>query len=214
MKYLIVGLGNIGDEYQDTRHNIGFTVLDRMASAFSASFTDRRYGQVCEIGYRGRKFILLKPSTYMNLSGNAVRYWMKKEKITPENLLIIVDDIALPAGSFRMRPRGSDGGHNGLAHINTTLATTEYARIRIGIGSGFSRGSQVNYVLGTWQPEEKKSIEERVSLIIDMILSFGVKGLELTMTTFNRAGKTIPPAIKTDPSSDSVAKGDKTGNEG
>jgi PTH1 family peptidyl-tRNA hydrolase len=214
MKYLIVGLGNIGDEYKETRHNIGFTVLDRMALAFSISFTDRRYGQVCEIEYRGRKFILLKPSTYMNLSGNAVRYWMKKEKIQPENLLVIVDDIALPAGSFRMRLRGSDGGHNGLAHISTTMATTDYARIRIGIGNGFSKGSQVNYVLGTWLPEEKKSINERISVVIDMILSFGVKGPEMTMTTFNRAGKNLPADTKTDPSSNSVAKGNKVGNNG
>ena len=213
MKYLIVGLGNIGDEYQNTRHNIGFTVLDRMASAFSGSFTGKRYGSVCEINYRGRKFILLKPSTYMNLSGNAVRYWMKKEKIQIENLLIIVDDIALPAGSFRMRARGSDGGHNGLAHINTTLATTEYARIRIGIGNGFSKGSQVTFVLGNWRPEEKRFIDERVSVVVEMILSFGTRGTELTMTTFNRTGKNIPSEGKTDASVKNAPEGTTTGNE-
>ena len=186
MKYLIVGLGNIGDEYKDTRHNIGFTVLEAFAEAFKADFTDRRYGEVCEIKYKGRTFVLLKPSTFVNLSGNAVNYWMKKEKIPVENLLVIVDDIALPPGSIRMRPKGNDGGHNGLAHINSMLSTTEYARIRIGIGSGFRKGSQVNFVLGKWSPEEKKFIDERVAIVVEMIKSFGIVGTELTMTAFNK----------------------------
>ena len=157
MKYLIVGLGNIGEEYKDTRHNIGFTVLDAMAVASNTSFTDKRYGAVCKLKYKGRDLILLKPSTFMNLSGNAVSYWLKKEKIPVENMLVIVDDLALPLGSIRMRHKGSDGGHNGLAHISTILGTNEYPRIRFGIGNSFRKGSQVDYVLGTWNQEEKKS---------------------------------------------------------
>ncbi len=189
MKYLIVGLGNIGDEYSDTRHNIGFTVLDAMAKASNTAFKDKRYGFVCSVKYKGRDFILLKPSTFMNLSGNAVRYWMNKENIPVENLLVIVDDIAIPLGSFRMRPKGSDGGHNGLAHINSILSTDQYARIRIGIGNNFRRGSQVNYVLGTWDDEEKKILSERIPVVIEMIRSFGTAGTELTMTAFNKKGK-------------------------
>ena len=193
MKYLIVGLGNIGDEYSDTRHNIGFTVLDALAKASNTDFKDRRYGFVCSVKYKGRDFVLLKPSTFMNLSGNAVRYWMNKENIPAENLLVIVDDIALPLGSFRMRPKGSDGGHNGLAHINSILATNHYTRIRIGIGNNFRRGSQVNYVLGTWNEEEKKILDERIPVIIEMIRSFGTAGTELTMTAFNKLGKLPDP---------------------
>ena len=189
MKYLIVGLGNIGDDYSDTRHNIGFTVLDAIAMASNTSFKDKRYGSVCSSKYKGREFILMKPSTFMNLSGNAVRYWMKKENIPLENLLIIVDDIALPLGSFRMRLKGSDGGHNGLAHINTILGTNEYTRIRIGIGNNFRKGSQVNYVLGTWDEDEKKILSEKIPIVIDMIRSFGTAGVELTMTKYNKEGK-------------------------
>jgi PTH1 family peptidyl-tRNA hydrolase len=189
MKYLIVGLGNIGEEYKDTRHNIGFKVLDAFANASNIVFADKRYGALCKIKFKGRDFILLKPSTYMNLSGYAVDYWVKKEKITIENMLVIVDDLALPLGSFRLRPKGSAGGHNGLEHINVILGTTEYARIRIGIGNGFRKGSQVNYVLGKWSPEEKKFMEEKISGIIEMIKSFGTAGLELTMTAFNKEGK-------------------------
>jgi PTH1 family peptidyl-tRNA hydrolase len=189
MKYLIVGLGNIGDGYADTRHNIGFTVLDAMAKASNISFTDKRYGSVTSLKYKGREFILLKPSTFMNLSGNAVRYWMKKENIPVENLLVIVDDIALPPGSIRMRSKGSDGGHNGLSHISATLSTNDYARIRIGIGNVFRKGSQVDYVLGIWTKEEKLFLNERISIVIDMIKSFGTAGSELTMTAFNKKGK-------------------------
>jgi PTH1 family peptidyl-tRNA hydrolase len=192
MKYLIVGLGNIGEEYRDTRHNIGFTILDAMAAASNTAFSDRRYGSVCEIKYRGRDLILLKPSTFMNLSGNAVNYWMKKEKIPLQNLLVIVDDIALPLGSVRMRHKGSAGGHNGLAHISSVLGTDEYPRIRFGIGNGFHKGTQVNFVLGKWSSEEKKIIESRISMVQDMIRSFAFAGTELTMTTFNKEGK-MPP---------------------
>ncbi|HBE40990.1 MAG TPA: aminoacyl-tRNA hydrolase [Bacteroidales bacterium] len=189
MKYLIVGLGNPGDEYAGTRHNIGFTVLDAMAKASNSSFSDKRYGFICPVKYKGREFILLKPSTFMNLSGNAVRYWINREKIKPGNLLVIVDDIALPLGSIRMRPKGSDGGHNGLSHITSILGTNEYARIRVGIGNGFRKGSKVNYVLGEWSPDEKKFLEERITLVIEMIRSFGTSGTELTMTAFNKKGR-------------------------
>jgi peptidyl-tRNA hydrolase, PTH1 family len=193
MKYLIVGLGNIGEGYKETRHNIGFTVLDAMAMASNISFIDKRYGAIGRMKYKGRELILLKPSTFMNLSGNAVDYWLKKESILPENMLVIVDDLALPTGSIRMRPKGSDGGHNGLAHISTVLATNEYPRIRIGIGNGFRKGAQIDYVLGTWDPEEKKFMEGRVAIVIDMIKSFAFAGLERTMTAFNKTGKVPPP---------------------
>ena len=193
MKYLIVGLGNIGEEYKDTRHNIGFTVLDAMSLASNTAFTDKRYGAVCQIKYKGRDLILLKPSTYMNLSGNAVDYWLKKEKIAIENMLVIVDDIALPLGSIRIRHQGSDGGHNGLAHISTILGTNEYPRLRFGIGNGFRKGSQVDFVLGSWSPEERKTVDERISVVIEMIKSFAFAGTELTMTAFNKAGKMPPP---------------------
>jgi PTH1 family peptidyl-tRNA hydrolase len=195
MKYLIVGLGNIGEGYKDTRHNIGFAVLDAMALASNTHFTDKRYGAICEIRYKGRDLILLKPSTYMNLSGNAVSYWLNKENIPLENMLVIVDDIALPSGSIRMRPKGSDGGHNGLSHISTILATNEYPRIRIGIGNSFRKGAQVDFVLGKWDADEKKFIEGRISIVIDMIKSFAFAGLELTMTAFNKEGKVSPSQI-------------------
>ena len=198
MKYLIVGLGNIGEEYRDTRHNIGFTVLDSLSEAFNASFSDKRYGSVCKIKYKGRDLILLKPSTYMNLSGNAVDYWLKKERISIENMLVIVDDLALPLGSIRMKPKGNHGGHNGLAHISNILSTNEYPRIRFGIGNGFHKGSQVDFVLGKWGPEEKIIKEEKIAIVIEMIKSFAFAGLELTMTAFNKAGKLIAPSKNSD----------------
>ena len=172
MKYLIVGLGNIGDEYSDTRHNIGFTVLDTFASEAGVSFDDKRYGYVSRTKFKGRTLVLLKPSTFMNLSGNAVRYWLNKEKVSVENLLVIVDDLAIPLGSIRMRAKGSDGGHNGLAHINSVLGTNVYARVRIGIGNGFPKGAQVNYVLGKWDREETDFLRERIRIVIEMIKSF------------------------------------------
>jgi PTH1 family peptidyl-tRNA hydrolase len=181
MKYLIVGLGNIGEEYAESRHNMGFMVLDAMAKASRLSFSDKRYGSVCSIKYKGKEFILLKPSTFMNLSGNAVRY-----------MLVIVDDIALPLGSIRMKPKGSDGGHNGLAHITSVLATNHYARIRMGIGNAYNKGSQVDYVLGTLDDEEKNFLEGRIGIVIEMVRSFGTIGTELTMTAFNKKGKMIP----------------------
>jgi peptidyl-tRNA hydrolase, PTH1 family len=205
LKYLIVGLGNIGEEYKNTRHNIGFKVLDAMATASNAFFTDKRYGAVCQIKYRGKMFVLLKPSTYMNLSGHAVDYWMKKEKIEAGNMLVIVDDLALPTGTIRMRPKGSAGGHNGLTHISSVLGSDNYARIRIGIGNSFRKGAQKDYVLSEWSAEERKFIEERVAIVMEMIKSFGTAGLEITMTTFNKTGK-LPDAGTPDQSSTSPAK--------
>lgn len=201
MKYLIVGLGNIGDEYSDTRHNIGFMVLDAFANACGIVFTDRRYGFIADTKYKGRTFVLLKPSTFMNLSGHAVNYWLKKEKIPIENLLVIVDDIALPLGSIRMRSKGSDGGHNGLSHINLILSTSDYARIRFGIGNSFRKGSQVNFVLGKWTREEKEFVDKRIAIVVEMIKSFGTIGTELTMTAFNKIGKT-PRQSEAEPGKD------------
>lgn len=186
MKYLIVGLGNIGSEYADTRHNAGFDVLDALAGASNISFTASRYGSVAELKYKGRTLILLKPSTYMNLSGKAVRYWMDMEKITPENLLVISDDIALPFGSLRMRMKGSAGGHNGLKNISELLGHENYARIRFGIGGDFSRGQQVDYVLGTWTDEERKILPERLKFFGEAILSFATIGAERTMNLYNK----------------------------
>jgi peptidyl-tRNA hydrolase, PTH1 family len=189
MKYLIVGLGNIGDGYADTRHNIGFTVLDALAKTSNTSFMDKRYGAISQIKIKGRIMVLLKPSTFMNLSGNAVRYWLKKENIPLENFLVIVDDLALPLGSIRLRSKGGPGSHNGLAHINEILSSNDYARIRIGIGNNFRKGDQINYVLGTWTDEEKDLLKPRISIVIKMIESFCYSGVELTMTAFNKEGK-------------------------
>ncbi|HIW51809.1 MAG TPA: aminoacyl-tRNA hydrolase [Candidatus Alistipes excrementipullorum] len=185
MKYLIVGLGNIGAEYAETRHNIGFKVLDALAEASNLTFTAGRYGSTATLKYKGRTLILLKPSTYMNLSGKAVRYWLDAEKIDRGNLLIIVDDIALPFGTFRMRPKGSAGGHNGLKNINEMLGTEEYARIRFGIGGNFARGQQVDYVLGHWTDEEQKALPERLKTFGDAILSFATVGAERTQNLYN-----------------------------
>jgi PTH1 family peptidyl-tRNA hydrolase len=185
VKYLVAGLGNIGDEYANTRHNIGFRMLDSLAAEEKISFADKRYGFVAEYKYKGRTFILLKPSTYMNLSGRAVNYWLQKEKITQDHLLVLLDDIALPFGTIRLKSKGSDGGHNGLRNINDVLGTQEYARLRFGIGSSFSQGQQINYVLGEWSDEEEKALPERLKLTSDLIKSFGTIGVERTMNFFN-----------------------------
>jgi PTH1 family peptidyl-tRNA hydrolase len=185
MKFLIVGLGNIGSEYAETRHNIGFKVLDALAGASNLFFRTDRYGDVCELKHKGKMFILLKPSTYMNLSGNAVRYWMQQEKIPLENILVVTDDLALPFGKLRMRGQGSDGGHNGLKHINQILQTTQYARLRFGISAEFSKGQQVDYVLGVWSEEELKTLKEHVDRAGKAVLSFGLIGLPRTMNEFN-----------------------------
>ena len=189
MKYLIVGLGNIGSEYENTRHNIGFRVLDALAKASNLIFSDGRYGATCEMKIKGRTLVLLKPSTYMNLSGKAVSYWMQKEKIALEDLLILVDDLALPFGTLRLRGQGSDGGHNGLKSINACLGTTNYARLRFGIGNEFKKGQQVDYVLGGWKEEEIKHMDALLERSKEIISSFVLLGLSKTMTSFN--GKKI-----------------------
>jgi len=185
MKYLIVGLGNIGVKYDNTRHNIGFEVLDKLAEAKEAIFETERLGDVAKIKHKGRTFILLKPSTFMNLSGKAVRYWMDKEKVNWENLLVIVDDLNLPFGKLRMRGKGSDGGHNGLKDINEKMGKNNYARLRFGIGSEFGKGHQVDYVLGEWDGEENEQLPALIERSCDMIISFGTAGLARTMSDFN-----------------------------
>jgi len=185
MKYLIVGLGNIGTEYQNSRHNIGFTILDAFAKASNIFFTENRYGSTCEIKLKGRTIILLKPSTFMNLSGNAVRYWMNKENIDIENLLIVVDDLALPFGTLRLKPKGSDAGHNGLKNIQEILGHNNYSRLRFGIGSDYTRGKQIDYVLGKWAPEQSAAIPERAELAAEIIKSFCLAGMQTTMNEFN-----------------------------
>ncbi|MBN2522945.1 MAG: aminoacyl-tRNA hydrolase [Bacteroidales bacterium] len=186
MKYLIAGLGNFEPKYHNTRHNIGFMVLDAFAEASNISFQDKRYGMICEYHYKSRTFILLKPSTYVNRSGLAVSYWLKKAKLSPENLLVIVDDIALPFGSIRIRPKGGDGGHNGLANISYVLGTRNYARLRFGIGDDFHSGEKVNYVLSEWLPEEIKELPDKFKICTEIVKSYGTLGLELTMTKFNK----------------------------
>ncbi len=186
MKYLIVGLGNIGSEYDGTRHNIGFRVLDALAKASNLVFEDKRYGAVTTLSVKGQQLLLLKPSTYMNLSGNAVRYWMNKENIPLERILIVVDDLSLPFGALRLKPGGSDGGHNGLKNIASVLATQAYARLRFGIGNEFPRGGQVDYVLGQFTEEDLKTMDERVTMAGEMIKSFCLAGIQITMNQFNK----------------------------
>lgn len=186
MKYLVVGLGNIGDEYVETRHNIGFKVADAFAKDAGVAFTTKRYGDVAEAKFKGRIFILLKPSTYMNLSGKAVSYWMQAEKIPLENVFVVVDDIALPMGSIRIREKGSDGGHNGLKNINEVLGTQNYARLRFGIGDKFAKGKQVDYVLGRWTEEEKAELPALIDHSVEAIKAFGTIGIERTMNFHNK----------------------------
>lgn len=186
MKYLIAGLGNIGKEYENTRHNIGFKILDALAGASNVVFSDNRYGFVAEMKYKARTFILLRPTTYMNLSGRAVYYWLKKEEIPLDNLFVLVDDIALPLGTIRIKAKGSAGGHNGLQNINDVLGTNEYARLRFGIGDNFHKGYQVNYVLGQWSKEEEKELPLLIDHSVEAIKSFGTIGLERTMNFFNK----------------------------
>lgn len=185
MKYLIVGLGNIGDEYRNTRHNIGFMVLDALAKASNIVFKDGRYGATATLPLKGRQLLLLKPSTYMNLSGNAVRYWMQQEKIPLENVLVVVDDLALPFGSLRLKRKGSDAGHNGLKHIAATLGTQNYARLRFGIGNDFPKGGQVDYVLGHFDENDLKLMPERLETAGEIIKSFCLAGLNITMNQYN-----------------------------
>ena len=184
-KFLIVGLGNIGSEYVNTRHNIGFKVLDYFANQESISFQTQKLGDVAEFKIKGRNAILLKPNTFMNLSGKAVKFWMDKENIPLENVLVITDDLNLSFGTIRIKPKGSDGGHNGLKNINLILNTQNYTRFRFGISDQFKKGQQVDYVLGDWDEEEKTKLPERLELASEIIKSFGTAGLENTMTSFN-----------------------------
>jgi len=186
VKYLIAGLGNIGAEYKNTRHNIGFQILDALTGASNISFNDKRYGFVAEYKYKARTFILLKPTTYMNLSGRAVAYWMQKEDIEISNLLVLVDDLALPFGTIRVRAKGGAGGHNGLENINQVLGRNDYARLRFGIGDNFHKGFQVDYVLGDWSREEEKELPAKIDSCIEIIQSFGTIGTERTMNFFNK----------------------------
>ncbi len=186
MNFLIVGLGNIGSEYAQTRHNIGFRVLDALAKASNLVFEDKRYGAVTTLKVKNQTLTLLKPSTYMNLSGNAVRYWMNEKKIPLENVLVVVDDLSLPFGQLRMRPGGSEAGHNGLKHISSVLGTQQYARLRFGIGNDFPRGGQVDFVLGEFTDEDLKTMDERLELAGEMVKSFALSGIQFTMNHFNK----------------------------
>ncbi len=185
MKYLIVGIGNIGQGYLHTRHNIGFDVLDNFAEQHNLIFEDARFGAICQWHHKGRTFHFLKPSTYVNLSGKAVRYWLQKLKIEADKLLIVVDDLNLPLGTLRLKPNGSDGGHNGLKDINSALGTTNYPRLRFGIGEHFSKGNQIDYVLGKWSNEEWQQIIEPITIAGEIVLNFGLEGIERTMNRFN-----------------------------
>jgi PTH1 family peptidyl-tRNA hydrolase len=185
MKYLIAGLGNIGYEYEYSRHNIGFRVLDALAKASNTVFSDKRYGAVAEMKLKGRTLVLLKPSTYMNRSGNAVRYWLQQENILLENLLVVVDDLALPFGSLRLKGKGSDGGHNGLRDIQTLLGTQNYARLRFGVGNDFPRGLQIDYVLGNFWKEEEEALPKRLDACCGIIRTFCLAGLQNAMNQYN-----------------------------
>ena len=184
-KYLIVGLGNIGEKYQNTRHNIGFKILDFLANKESLTFESQKLGDIATYKFKGRQFLFLKPSTYMNLSGKSVIYWLNKENIPLENLLIITDDINLPFGSIRLKTKGSDGGHNGLKDVQDKLMTTNYNRFRFGISNEFGKGRQVDYVLGEWNDEENKLLPERLEKSVELIKSFGTAGISNTMNMFN-----------------------------
>ena len=192
MNYLIVGLGNIGVEYANTRHNMGFMVLDAWAQASNIVFESGRYGSTATVSFKGRKFTLLKPSTYMNLSGKAVRYWMTELKIQPDQLLVISDDLNIPFGTLRLRKNGSAGGHNGLTNINELIGTQEYARIRMGIGNDFGRGQQVDYVLGELSKEEKEQMPELCKRVIDGVKAWALMGPDRAMNTLNTKPKPRP----------------------
>ncbi|GHT51491.1 peptidyl-tRNA hydrolase [Bacteroidia bacterium] len=187
MKYLIAGLGNIGQEYENTRHNIGFMTLDALAEVSGVVFdVNKRYGAIAELRLKNVQLVLLKPSTYMNLSGNAIRYWLQKENIPVENLLVVVDDLMLPFGSLRLKTKGSDAGHNGLKHIQATLETQNYSRIRFGIGNDYPQGGQLDHVLGLFNEDEQKLLPERIQQAVEMIKSFCLAGAEVTMNLYNK----------------------------
>ncbi len=184
-KFLIVGLGNIGEKYANTRHNIGFRILDAIAQKETLSFETQKLGDKAVFKVKGRTFILLKPNTYMNLSGKAVKYWLDKEKIPIENLLVVTDDLNLPFGTLRIKGKGSDGGHNGLKDIQDKLQTSKYSRFRFGISNSYSKGRQVDYVLGEWNADESDQLKERITIAIEAIISFGLSGLSITMNQYN-----------------------------
>lgn len=185
MRYLIVGLGNIGAEYEGTRHNIGFRMIDAFAEKVGANWEDKRYGMVAKCRVKNAELVLLKPSTFMNLSGNAVRYWLGQEKIEVQNMLVLVDDLNLPFGAIRIRKQGSNGGHNGLGNIQSVLGTENYARVRFGIGNNFSRGAQCNFVLGKWTDEEEQQMPDRLQVVCDLIPCFCLQGIDRTMNLYN-----------------------------
>ena len=187
-KYLICGLGNPGDEYAGTRHNTGFMVLDAFAKASNICFEDKRYGYVAETSVKGRKVFLLKPTTFMNLSGNAVRYWLNKENIDQQRLLVISDDVALPLGEFRLKANGSNGGHNGLGHI-IQLIGQDFARLRMGIGNDYPRGGQIDWVLGHYSAQDMEVLQPSIDTAVDIITSFVLQGIDNTMHQFNKLGK-------------------------
>lgn len=187
-KYLIVGLGNPGDEYAGTRHNTGFMILDAFAKASNIVFEDKRYGFVAETSLKGRKLFLLKPTTYMNLSGNAVRYWLNKENIDQSRLLVVVDDLSLPLGAFRLKGSGSNGGHNGLGNIQQLIGQ-QYARLRMGIGNDFPRGGQVDWVLGKYSEDDMKILQPSIDYAVEIIKSFVLTGIDNTMNAYNKLGK-------------------------
>lgn len=185
MKFLIVGLGNIGDEYAHTRHNTGFDIVERLAVEAGAEFAGERYGEVARMRVKGRELVLLRPNTYMNLSGKAVRYWADREKVEPSNILVVVDDLALPVGTIRLKGKGSPGGHNGLKNISELLGTDDYPRLRFGIGNSYHRGQQIDFVLGRWGDDEKPLVEGRMEVAAECIRTFVCAGLQPTMTQFN-----------------------------
>ena len=187
-KYLIVGLGNPGDEYAETRHNAGYMVVDAFARSAGATFADKRYGFVAEASLRGRKLFLLKPTTFMNLSGNAVRYWLNKENIDQSRMLVVVDDIALPLGTIRLKAAGSGGGHNGLGHIEQLIGQ-QYARLRMGVGNDFPRGMQIDWVLGKFDDEEKTALQPAIDRAVEAIKSFVLAGIDMTMNQYNKQPK-------------------------
>ena len=186
MKFLIVGLGNPGEKYAETRHNIGFKVLDALVKEQEGNFTLQKHAEVAEVKFKGKTIVCIKPTTFMNLSGKAVNYWMQAEKIALENVLVITDDIALPFGKLRLKGKGSDGGHNGLKDIQFTLNTQEFSRLRFGVGNDFQKGRQAEYVLGNWNNDEQEHLQDRIKISLNIIKSFVSVGLPMTMTEFNK----------------------------
>jgi len=185
LKFLIVGLGNPGSEYKETRHNIGFKVVEKLAQEKDISFEDGRYGETAKVKFKGKNLLLLKPNTFMNLSGKAVRYWLQKENIPQDHLLIVCDDIAIPFGVLRMKGFGGDGGHNGLINIIENLGNNQFSRLRFGLGNLFAKGKQTDFVLGEWNKEEKETLTSRIEMAVEMIKSFVAVGVDKTMTSFN-----------------------------